>query len=292
MNTSHMCRLCMKTEFLVNLYKIDGETTLDKKIYFCMDIMVHPDDKLPAFICKQCTKKINKFYSFKCKCLQINIELKNIENSQILDYDTNLLNCNIESDSTRNKLIDNKTILMELTDPLSHQTETPITNKSTVSEKTEKIINKRNDKYQCEFCGCIFQMKTVLENHLMTHSGIKPYSCNICPKKFARAENKIIHMRSHFGIKPFICEICGKTSTKSQDLIRHMKIHSDERNYSCSSCKLQFKRSGDLTSHIRTHTGARPYRCLTCDKRYTSHSGLRKHYRLHCKKELLNNVSK
>ncbi|XP_059049853.1 zinc finger protein 43-like isoform X2 [Achroia grisella] len=282
-----MCRLCMKAELLLDLYEINKESTLAKKIYFCIDIEVPSEDNLPSFICKQCFKKIKKFYTFKYKSLKVDIALKNMKyhtiNNIILDDDLNSLDNEIKE----SKVIQNKSTFVEATDILSQQNASSIKNKINIIQKTQKKTNNTNSNYQCELCGHTFKMKTVLEKHLMIHSGIKPYSCKICPRRFARAENKIIHMRSHLGIKPFICEICGKTSTKNQDLKRHMKVHNDERNYSCSRCKLKFKRSSDLTSHMRTHTGIRPYCCLTCTKRYASHSGLSKHYKKCCRKEII-----
>lgn len=38
--TEVACRLCMSTETLSNLFKTDGDTTLDQKVQFCIDLKV------------------------------------------------------------------------------------------------------------------------------------------------------------------------------------------------------------------------------------------------------------
>ncbi|XP_037298008.1 zinc finger protein 33B isoform X1 [Manduca sexta] len=265
-----LCRLCMGSELLMDILTLDGETNIGVKAASCIGIQISPNDGLSSKICKTCKEMVTIFFNFKQKCMDVDLKLRTLASSALVNKNLDICS---QKPSQHNKITDLETAKSNI-----------INNENSTIQGFDKSIPKK--KFQCEICGRIFKMKAGLENHIITHSGLKPYPCKLCPKRYCRIESLTIHMRSHAGIKPYVCEICGKTSTKPQDLIRHMKIHSEERNYACPRCDRHFKRGSDVTSHMRTHTGSRPYGCETCKKTYTSHSGLRKHYKSHCKRGL------
>ncbi|XP_037298009.1 putative zinc finger protein 727 isoform X2 [Manduca sexta] len=237
-----LCRLCMGSELLMDILTLDGETNIGVKAASCIGIQISPNDGLSSKICKTCKEMVTIFFNFKQKCMDVDLKLRTLASSALVNKNLDICS---QKPSQHNKITDLETAKSNI-----------INNENSTIQGFDKSIPKK--KFQCEICGRIFKMKAGLENHIITHSGIKPY----------------------------VCEICGKTSTKPQDLIRHMKIHSEERNYACPRCDRHFKRGSDVTSHMRTHTGSRPYGCETCKKTYTSHSGLRKHYKSHCKRGL------
>ncbi|KAG6450377.1 hypothetical protein O3G_MSEX006560 [Manduca sexta] len=237
-----LCRLCMGSELLMDILTLDGETNIGVKAASCIGIQISPNDGLSSKICKTCKEMVTIFFNFKQKCMDVDLKLRTLASSALVNKNLDICS---QKPSQHNKITDLETAKSNI-----------INNENSTIQGFDKSIPKK--KFQCEICGRIFKMKAGLENHIITHSGIKPY----------------------------VCEICGKTSTKRQDLIRHMKIHSEERNYACPRCDRHFKRGSDVTSHMRTHTGSRPYGCETCKKTYTSHSGLRKHYKSHCKRGL------
>lgn len=270
---------------------------------------MHPEDNLPKMVCKQCVRKIKKFYTFKQTCLKVDEELKlqnnyncKLELNSSLDDLCDLNFDPLDTNKDQSKVIINNSMIntqtvKELKNEIiliNEQTKLCKTVQNNILDKKDYVLNitldekniEDSDILQCEQCGSLFKTKQEFKSHLSTHNYTKLFQCMYCPKQFTRAETQRIHTRSHLGIKPYICEICGQPSTKRQDLIRHMKIHSDDRNYKCNTCGRCFKRSADLITHMRTHTGARPYKCYLCDKDYTSHSGLKKHYKMHFKKEL------
>ncbi|CAL9693180.1 unnamed protein product [Knipowitschia caucasica] len=109
----------------------------------------------------------------------------------------------------------------------------------------------------------------------------KRFECLFCGRIFNYLSSLKVHIRRHSGEKPFNCTVCGKRFAQKTYLKLHQRVHSGERPYSCPDCGKSFSQKSSLNIHLRTHTGERPYSCVDCGKSYTYKYGLNHHQCIH-----------
>uniref|UniRef100_A0A7N9D550 C2H2-type domain-containing protein n=1 Tax=Macaca fascicularis TaxID=9541 RepID=A0A7N9D550_MACFA len=162
----------------------------------------------------------------------------------------------------------------------------------------------------CSICGKVFVHHSLLNRHILAHSGCKPYGekqykceqwetlrfcsgvrrhmimhsgnpaykCTICGKAFHFLNSVERHQRTHTGETPYKCKQCGKAFTVSGSCLIHGRTHTGEKPYECKECGKTLRFSCSFKMHERTHTGER---CTKCDKAFSCSTSLHDHGSIH-----------
>ncbi|XP_061880045.1 zinc finger protein 2-like isoform X1 [Entelurus aequoreus] len=133
----------------------------------------------------------------------------------------------------------------------------------------------------CSVCAKNFKRKSLLAEHMRTHTGEKPFQCSVCGKTFSQKSSMTQHMRMHTGEKPFHCSVCGESFPRNSYLTSHMRTHTGEKSFNCSICLKSFTTKNSLTQHMRIHAGEYPFNCTVCGKSFFVKGNLTQHMKTH-----------
>uniref|UniRef100_A0AC35TMB8 Zinc finger protein n=1 Tax=Rhabditophanes sp. KR3021 TaxID=114890 RepID=A0AC35TMB8_9BILA len=140
-----------------------------------------------------------------------------------------------------NPLEDNKSVVKKKQhdftqiDKLIINEETPVgkeNDERPLKRKTTKDARSKTNSpiSSCKHCGKEFSRQWLLQNHIRTHTGERPFKCDICNKAFADKSNLRAHRQTHSGLKPFKCDRCGKRFALKSYLAKHEESSCSRTN--------------------------------------------------------------
>ncbi|XP_044742766.1 zinc finger protein 888-like isoform X2 [Chrysoperla carnea] len=142
------------------------------------------------------------------------------------------------------------------------------------------------NKLACEYCPKIFISQETLQTHVkIYHKNSGPvckFLCSECGLKLRSKAELSNHLITHTGERPYACDKCDKTYRTTFMLKQHIsRTHLNERNFICTFCSQAFFDKKILLNHVRRHTGEKPFKCNMCEKRFIQKTALKVHMKVH-----------
>lgn len=139
--------------------------------------------------------------------------------------------------------------------------------------------------HACDKCGATFAFSKSLANHLKSKHSELSGTCEQCHRHFINLGE---HMMVHTGLRPFECQTCNKKFTTQRNLGLHSMRHVNASKYACTydKCSTAFCTQMQLDYHIKKiHVKSFTDFCPLCCKGFYRVSDVTKHVKLnYCKK--------
>nr|XP_013815077.1 PREDICTED: zinc finger and BTB domain-containing protein 40 [Apteryx mantelli mantelli] len=178
---------------------------------------------------------------------------------------------------------------------------------ATLQEHRKHVHEAHSREYHpCPTCAKVFSAPSLLERHMVTHVGGKPFSCEICDKAYQQLSGLWYHNRTHHPdvfaaqnhrsskFSSLQCSSCDKTFSSTTAHRKHVKEeHTDVKFHECETCKELFptlallqvhvkcRHSGALQQHVTTEHFKQTestFTCGLCGELFTSQGELEGHY--------------
>ncbi|TFK13643.1 espin [Platysternon megacephalum] len=174
----------------------------------------------------------------------------------------------------------------------------------TLQEHRKHIHEVHSREYHpCTTCGKVFSAPSLLERHMVTHVGGKPFSCEICDKAYQQLSGLWYHNRTHHPdvfaaqnhrsskFSSLQCSSCDKTFSSTTAHKKHVKAeHADVKFHECEKwtqpfrclyCAASFRFPGALQHHVTTEHFKQiesTFTCGLCGELFTTQEQLQSHY--------------
>ncbi|KPM07186.1 hypothetical protein QR98_0056720 [Sarcoptes scabiei] len=159
-------------------------------------------------------------------------------------------------------------------------------------------LSSVNHRFQCRFCGALFEQFAMLIQHQRRQHRSPRHACSRCKQTFRNEYVLKIHLRKN-------CCSVPRTNENSAESIDSFAIknassgemfkaiaqnnYSTDRNHLCPwpGCGKTFTRGSYLTNHMMAHSKERNFVCdwPDCEKRYKTKAHLLNHVVLHQQKQ-------
>nr|XP_009911241.1 PREDICTED: zinc finger and BTB domain-containing protein 40 isoform X3 [Haliaeetus albicilla] len=178
---------------------------------------------------------------------------------------------------------------------------------ATLQEHRKHVHEAHSREYHpCPTCTKVFSAPSLLERHMVTHVGGKPFSCEICDKAYQQLSGLWYHNRTHHPdvfaaqnhrsskFSSLQCSSCDKTFSSTAAHRKHVKTeHTDVKFHECETCKELFPTLALLQVHVKCrHSGAlqnhvtsehfkqteSTFTCKLCGELFPSQGELEGHY--------------
>lgn len=167
----------------------------------------------------------------------------------------------------------------------------------TLEENRQHIQVVHSKEYHpCPSCEKIFSAPSLLERHIVTHVGGKPYNCEICDKAYQQLSGLWYHNRTHHPdlfaaqnhrsskFSSAQCSSCEQVFSNTSTLQKHTKLEhpsectEDGKAYECEKCKQTYPSPAALQVHVKCkHSGTQPFQCLYCSECFQFPGALQHH---------------
>ncbi|GIY52833.1 hypothetical protein CEXT_283991 [Caerostris extrusa] len=133
-----------------------------------------------------------------------------------------------------------------------------------VLRKHRKLHNRKPPTlplkiWTCAVCGKEFKSEAGHYKHNKTHlMDTRTHKCDICQKMFFERYYLKQHIMIHTGERPFQCDICSKSFNRKSILLKHTEVHLAEkpkklRTFKCSECEKEYTCASSLSAHKKSH---------------------------------------